>query len=186
MLARFACSHSLIFKINSWDTTSKRHIAKHHHVEIMCNSACDILICMLKTKTSQMEYSFMVTARYSKGSLFRRFGLIWRFVIPKVRYSEGPLFRRFVNPKMKERSLIRNEIRFVNRKWNKIPPPPLFEDKITLNLAFIVKILTFLTVKLSKTQKIACTQMYSETRSLWFCQYMYSFLDIIYVKKGVE
>ena len=28
--------------------------------------------------------------------------------------------------------------------------------------------------------------MYSETRSLRFCQYMYSFLDIIYVKKGVE
>ena len=28
------------------------------------------------------------------------------------------------------------------------PPPPLFEDKITLNLTFIVKKLTFLTVKL--------------------------------------
>ena len=26
--------------------------------------------------------------------------------------------------------------------------------------------------------------MYSETRSLWFCQYMYSFLDIISVNKG--
>ena len=35
------------------------------------------------------------------------------------------------------------------------PPPPLFEDKITLNLTFIVKKLTFLTVKLLKTQKIA-------------------------------
>ena len=34
-------------------------------------------------------------------------------------------------------------------------PPPLFEDKITLNLTFIVKKLTFLTVKLLKTQKIA-------------------------------
>ena len=35
------------------------------------------------------------------------------------------------------------------------PPPPLFEDKITLNLTFIVKKLTFLTVKQLKTQKIA-------------------------------
>ena len=35
------------------------------------------------------------------------------------------------------------------------PPPPLFEDKITLNLTFIVKKLTFLTVKLLKTPKIA-------------------------------
>ena len=34
-------------------------------------------------------------------------------------------------------------------------PPPLFEDKITLNLSFIVKKLTFLTVELLKTQKIA-------------------------------
>ena len=33
------------------------------------------------------------------------------------------------------------------------PPPPLFEDKITLNLTFIVKKLPFLTVKLSKTKK---------------------------------
>ena len=33
--------------------------------------------------------------------------------------------------------------------------PPLFEDKITLNLTFIVKKLTFLTVKLLKTPKIA-------------------------------
>ena len=66
------------------------------------------------------------------------------------------------------------------------PPPPLFEDKITSNLACIVKKVTFLTVKLLKTPKksLARTQMYSETRSLRFCQY--SFLDIIYVKKGVE
>ena len=35
------------------------------------------------------------------------------------------------------------------------PPPPLFEDKITLNLTFIVKKLTLLTVKLLKTPKIA-------------------------------
>ena len=68
------------------------------------------------------------------------------------------------------------------------PPPTLFEDKI--NLTFIVKKLTFLTVQLLKTQKnrslapLARTQMYFETRSLRFCQY--SFLDIIYVKKGVE
>ena len=74
----------------------------------------------------------------------------------------------------------------------KHPPPPLFEDKIILNLTFIVKKLTFLTVKLLKNSKnrslapLARTQMYSETRSLRFCQYMYSFLDIIYVKKGVE
>ena len=34
-------------------------------------------------------------------------------------------------------------------------PPPLFEDKITLNLTFIVNKLTFLTVKLLKTPKIA-------------------------------
>ena len=33
--------------------------------------------------------------------------------------------------------------------------PPLFEDKITLNLTFIVKKLTFLTAKLLKTPKIA-------------------------------
>ena len=33
---------------------------------------------------------------------------------------------------------------------------------------------------------LARTQMYSETRSLQFCHYMYSFLDIIYVNKGVE
>ena len=69
-------------------------------------------------------------------------------------------------------------------------PLPLFEDKITLNLTFIVKKLTFSTVKLLKLQKslarsLARTQMYSETQSLWFCQY-YSFLDIIYVNKGVE
>ena len=37
----------------------------------------------------------------------------------------------------------------------KHPPPPLFEDKIILNLTFIVKKLTFLTVKLLKTPKIA-------------------------------
>ena len=70
--------------------------------------------------------------------------------------------------------------------------PPLFEDKITLNLTFIVKKLTLLTVKLLQTPKIARSlrslahKMYSDTRSLRFCQYMYSFLDIIYVKKGVE
>ena len=34
-----------------------------------------------------------------------------------------------------------------------IPPPPLFEDKITSNLTFIVKKLTFLTVKLFKNSK---------------------------------
>ena len=37
----------------------------------------------------------------------------------------------------------------------KYPPPPLFEDKITLNLTFLVQKLTFLTVKLSKTPIIA-------------------------------
>ena len=37
----------------------------------------------------------------------------------------------------------------------KYPPPPLFEDKITLDLTFIVKKLTFLTVELLKTPKIA-------------------------------
>ena len=36
-----------------------------------------------------------------------------------------------------------------------IPPPPLFEDTIILNLTFIVKKLTFLTVKLLKPPKIA-------------------------------
>ena len=34
-------------------------------------------------------------------------------------------------------------------------PPPLVEDKITLNLTFIVKKLTFLNVKLLKPPKIA-------------------------------
>ena len=73
----------------------------------------------------------------------------------------------------------------------KHPPPPLFEDKITLNLTFIVKKLTFFnckTIKISKNHSLAPlarTQMYSETRSLRICQNMYSFLDIIYVK-GVE
>ena len=37
----------------------------------------------------------------------------------------------------------------------KYPPPPLFEDKITLHLTFIINKLTFLTVKLLKTPKIA-------------------------------
>ena len=61
--------------------------------------------------------------------------------------------------------------------WPVQTSPPLFEDKITLNLTFIVKKLTFLTVKLLKPQKnrslapLAHTQMYSETRSLRFCQY---------------
>ena len=36
-----------------------------------------------------------------------------------------------------------------------IPPPTLFEDKITLNLTCILKKLTFLTVKLLKTPKVA-------------------------------
>ena len=66
--------------------------------------------------------------------------------------------------------------------WPVQTSPLLFEDKITLNLTFIVKKLTFLTVKLIKNSKnrslapLARTQMYSETRSLRFCQYMYSFL----------
>ena len=34
------------------------------------------------------------------------------------------------------------------------PPPPLFEDKITLNMTFIVKKLTFLTVKLYQILQI--------------------------------
>ena len=62
--------------------------------------------------------------------------------------------------------------------------PPLFEDKIILNLTFIVKKLTFLTIKTSKNcslAPLARTEIYSETLSLRFCQYMYSFLDIIYV-----
>ena len=70
----------------------------------------------------------------------------------------------------------------------KYPPPPLFEDKIISNLTFIVKKLTFLTVKLLKTQKNRSLAhkciLTSEIWSLRFCQY--SFLDIIYVKKGVE
>ena len=74
---------------------------------------------------------------------------------------------------------------FMGGGWPvQISPPPLFEDKITLNLTFIVKKLTFLTVKLLKTPKVA--RSHTETRSLQFCQYMYSFLDIIYVKKGVD
>ena len=73
-----------------------------------------------------------------------------------------------------------------------IPPPPLFEDKITLNLTFIVKETDLFNCKTINNFKnrslapLARTQMYSETRSLRFCQYIYSFLDIIYVEKGVE
>ena len=58
----------------------------------------------------------------------------------------------------------------------KHPPPPLFEDKITLNLTFIVEktdLFNCKTIKNSKNRSLAplaCTQMYSETRSLRFCQ----------------
>ena len=54
------------------------------------------------------------------------------------------------------------------------PPPPLFEDKITLNLTFIVKKLTFLSVKLLKIQKnrslapLARTQMYFASTCILF------------------
>ena len=67
--------------------------------------------------------------------------------------------------------------------------PPLFEDKITLNLTFKsckeIDLFNCKTIKNSKNRSLAPlarTQMYSETRSLRFCQ----FLDIIYVKKGAE
>ena len=46
------------------------------------------------------------------------------------------------------------------------PPPQLFEDKINLNLTFIVKKLTLLTVKLLKTQKIARSAR-SHTNVFW-------------------
>ena len=75
----------------------------------------------------------------------------------------------------------------------KHPPPPLFEDKITLNSTYCKETDLFncKTIKNSKNRSLAPLariQMHSETRSLRFCQYMtlYSFLDIIYVKKGVE
>ena len=38
--------------------------------------------------------------------------------------------------------------------WPVLISPPLFEDKITLNLTFIVKKLTFSTVKLLKTNSV--------------------------------
>ena len=44
------------------------------------------------------------------------------------------------------------------------PPPPLFEDKITLNFTFVVKKLTFLSVKLLKTPK--CILQNKEDRLL--------------------
>ena len=50
------------------------------------------------------------------------------------------------------------------------PPPTLFEGRITEILTFIVKKLTFVTVKLLKTPKLARDdKMYAETRSLRFC-----------------
>ena len=64
--------------------------------------------------------------------------------------------------------------------------PPLFEDKITEHLTFIVKKLTLFNCKTSKNSKarsLARTQMYSEARSLRFCQYSD---NIICVQKGVE
>ena len=75
--------------------------------------------------------------------------------------------------------------------YTNIPPPPLFEDKITLNLSFIVKKLTFLTVELLKTQKLLARSARSHTNVFWdsifaVLPYMYSILDFIYVKKGVE
>ena len=45
--------------------------------------------------------------------------------------------------------------------------PPLFEDKITLNLTFIVKKLTFLTVKLLKLKKSLARSARSHTNVFW-------------------
>ena len=42
------------------------------------------------------------TARYSEGSLFRR------FVIPKVRYSEGSFIRKWNKVRYSEGSIVRN------------------------------------------------------------------------------
>ena len=74
-----------------------------------------------------------------------------------------------------------------------IPPPPLVEGKITLNLTFSVKKLTFLS---GKTIKNSDNRIARSARShiiilltldlFRFCQYMYSYLDISYLKKGVE
>ena len=70
------------------------------------------------------------------------------------------------------------------------PPPPLFEDKITLYLTFIVKKLTFLTVKLLKTPEIARSLRSLAHKCILrldLCGFastcIYSFLDIIYVEK---
>ena len=45
--------------------------------------------------------------------------------------------------------------------------PPLFEDKITLNWIFIVKKLTFLTLKLLKTPKSLARSARSHTNVFW-------------------
>ena len=71
------------------------------------------------------------------------------------------------------------------------PPPPLFEDKITLNLSFIVKKF-ILTVELLKTQKIARSLRSLAHKCILrldlcgFAIHFISILDFIYVKKGVE
>ena len=70
-----------------------------------------------------------------------------------------------------------------------IPPPPLFEDKITLNLTFIVKKLTFLTVKLSKNRSLARTVAQKCILRLDLCGFAsicILFLTSLNVKKGVE
>ena len=70
-----------------------------------------------------------------------------------------------------------------------ISPPPHFL-KIRFDIyCKEIDLFNCKTIKNSKNRSLAPlarTQMYSETRSLRFRQYMYSFLDIIYVKKGVE
>ena len=72
--------------------------------------------------------------------------------------------------------------------------PPLFEDKITLNLTFIVKKLTFLTAKLLKTQKKIARSLRSLAHKcilrLDLCGFASTCIlfltSFMYIKKGVE
>ena len=73
------------------------------------------------------------------------------------------------------------------------PPPPTSWRKDNLKFDIYCKEIDLFNCKTIKNfflnrslAPLARTQMYSETRSLRFCQYMYSFLDIIYLNKGVE
>ena len=68
-------------------------------------------------------------------------------------------------------------------------PPTLFEDKITLNFdIYCIEIDLFncITIKNSKNRSLAHKCILRLDLCGFASTYMYSFLDIIYVKKGIE